>query len=394
METLTVCGGWREPIVDPAGRPFLPFYHLLAGPQLWVCSALATVSHQHRAVSQVEWWDHTARNTRHPLPCRLRSATMDQSPPISRRSFVTLAAGLGVAASAEAQEADPGSSAPLFVSTWPFGKPANERALAVLASGSSLLDAVEQGIRLTESDAENRSVGLGGIPNSEGVVQLDACVMDGPGHRCGSVAALEGIAHPITAARRVMENTPHVMLVGEGAKKFALNQGLEPAELLTKQRLEEWRQWRKQHHPADNHDTIALVGLGADGNLAGGCSTSGWGYKLPGRVGDSPIIGSGLYVDNEVGAAGSTGLGENVMRFCASFMVVENMRAGMTPEQACIATIRRIAKMDPTPAAELQINFIAIDKKGRYGAAGTGEGFEFAVTSASSSKVLKSAIAP
>ena len=321
----------------------------------------------------------------------------NQPRPISRRRFVSLAAGVGAATTAQADaEEQPVAKlkAPLFVSTWPFGKPANEEALAALQGGSSLLDAVEQGIRLTESDPDNSSVGLGGLPNTEGVVQLDACIMDGPGHRCGSVAALEGIAHPITAARRVMEETPHVLLVGEGAKKFALQQGLEPAELLTTKRLEAWRQWRREHHPADNHDTIALVGLGADGNLAGGCSTSGWGYKLPGRVGDSPIIGSGLYVDNEVGAAGSTGRGENVMRFCASFMVVEYMRAGMTPEEACVATIERVAKMDPIPAEELQINFIAIDKHGRYGAAGTGKGFEFAVTSGDTSKVLKSAIAP
>ncbi|MFT5109114.1 MAG: N4-(beta-N-acetylglucosaminyl)-L-asparaginase [Verrucomicrobiales bacterium] len=320
---------------------------------------------------------------------------MKKRPKLTRRSFVSLAAGIGAAATTTKAYAEPAAGkAPLFVSTWPFGKPANEKALATLKSGSSLLDAVEQGIRLTESDADNTSVGIGGIPNAEGVVQLDACIMDGPEHRCGSVAAIEGIAHPITAARRVMEKTPHVLLVGDGAKKFALQQGLEPAELLTEKRLEAWRKWREENHPADNHDTIALVGLGTDGNLAGGCSTSGYGYKLPGRVGDSPIIGSGLYVDNEVGAAGSTGLGENVMRFCASFMVVENMRAGMSPEEACIATIKRVAKMDPTPAEELYINFIAIDKQGRYGAAGTGKGFEYAVTTGNSSRVLKSAIAP
>lgn len=323
-------------------------------------------------------------------------ANMEPRPsPISRRHFVSIAAGLGTAAAASGAEPDPAPrNAPLFVSTWPFGKPANEKALATLEGGGSLLDSIEQGIRLTEADPDNASVGLGGIPNAEGVVQLDACIMDGPGHRCGSVAAIEGIAHPITAARHVMEHTPHVLLVGDGAKKFALGQGLEPAELLTKERLEAWRSWRDKHHPADNHDTIAMVGLAADGHLAGGCSTSGWGYKLPGRVGDSPIIGSGLYVDNSVGAAGSTGLGENVMRFCASFMVVENMRLGMTPEEACIAAIARIAKMDPTPPDELQINFVAIDKLGRYGAAGTGKGFEFAVTTANSSKVIASATAP
>jgi L-asparaginase/N4-(beta-N-acetylglucosaminyl)-L-asparaginase len=260
-----------------------------------------------------------------------------------------------------------------------------------------LLDAVEQGIGLVESDANNSSVGLGGRPNAAGVVQLDACIMLGPGHRAGSVAALEGIRHPISAARRVMEKTPHVMLVGEGARMFALEEGLESVAVDSQARHEAWRQERarkkgsakEQGQDKANHDTIALLILGPDGNLAGGCSTSGWGGKLPGRVGDSPIIGSGLYVDNEVGAAGATGLGENVMRYCASFLVVEYMRQGLHPQEACLETIRRIARQDPK-GSDLSINFVALDKQGRFGAAGTGQGFDYAVATGSRSVVLKS----
>src|SRR6185369_5899882 len=189
-------------------------------------------------------------------------------------------------------------------------------------------DAVEQGIWVTESSG-NGSVGLSGGPNAAGVVQLDACIMNGPNHKAGSVAAIEGIKHPISAARRVMEKTRHVMLVGEGAKMFALEEGLETVPVNSRERHEEWQLKRAAtrnksgDQKPQGHDTIALLVLGQDGNIAGGCSTSGMGGKLPGRVGDSPIIGSGLYVDNEVGAAGATGLGENVMRYCASFMIVE-----------------------------------------------------------------------
>ncbi|HIL10792.1 MAG TPA: twin-arginine translocation signal domain-containing protein, partial [Candidatus Latescibacteria bacterium] len=270
---------------------------------------------------------------------------------ITRREFMqTTALAAGGLALADATHAakDESMSAdrPLFVSTWPFGKPANEQSLKVFQEGGSILDAVEQGIHVAEADASNPSVGIGGIPNAAGVVQLDACIMDGEGQRAGSVAAIEGILHPISVARRVMDNTKHVMLAGDGARQFALAQGFASVELLTEERRAEWEQWRVRNHPPDNHDTIALLGLDSTGHLAGGCSTSGWGYKLPGRVGDSPIIGSGLYVDGENGAAGATGLGENVMRYCASFLVVEYMRQGLHPEEACIATIRRVIAAD------------------------------------------------
>ena len=285
--------------------------------------------------------------------------------------------------------------APLFVSTWPFGKPANERALEVHRSGASPLDAIEQGVRLTEADLSNPSVGLGGIPNADGVVQLDACIMSGPGHRAGAVAAVEGYRHPISIARRVMETTRHVFLVGDGAMAFARQQGFERGPKVTPGQRAAWKGWKaaqekeKAKLKAPNHDTIALVGLFPDGNLYGGCSTSGWGYKIPGRVGDSPIIGSGLYVDNEVGAAGATGIGENVMRYCGSFLVVEYMRQGAHPQEACMETIRRIAKIDPK-GFDLAINFVAVDRKGRFGAAGTGSGFQYSVTCDAFSRVYQS----
>jgi N4-(beta-N-acetylglucosaminyl)-L-asparaginase len=318
---------------------------------------------------------------------------------MSRRRFVSgTAVGLlsastlrkTRAADAEVKQGD----VPLIVSTWPFGKPSNDEALKVLTQGGSILDAVEQGIGMAESTSPNQSVGLGGKPNAAGVVQLDACIMFGPGHKGGSVAGLEGIRHPISVARRVMEKTKHVMLVGEGARMFAIEEGLESIPVDTREQYEKWQRERGAQRAkssgkkAGNHDTIALLILGADGNIAGGCSTSGLSGKLPGRVGDSPILGSGLYVDNEVGAAGATGIGENVMRYCATFRIVEYMRQGHSPEDACLETIRQIIRVDPKPWSELSINFIALDKHGRFGAAGTDNGFQFAVTTKRSSQVL------
>lgn len=284
---------------------------------------------------------------------------------------------------------------PLIISTWSFGKTANEAALKVNSDSGSNLDAVEQGIRVTESEG-NGSVGLSGGPNAAGVVQLDACIMSGPGHKAGSVAGVEGVRHPISLARRVMEKTPHVMLVGEGARMFALEEGLESIEVDSSEKYDVWKKKRaaeKSRQKVDNqrkqenHDTIALLVLGKDGNLAGGCSTSGWSGKLPGRVGDSPILGGGLYVDNDVGAAGATGLCENVMRYCGTFLVVELMRQGLLPQEACLEALRRIAQQDPLGTA-LSVSFIALDKKGRFGAATAGQGFNYAVTTASGTRIL------
>jgi N4-(beta-N-acetylglucosaminyl)-L-asparaginase len=281
------------------------------------------------------------------------------------------------------------SERPLIISTWPFGKPSNERAREVLNAGGTVLDAVEKGINVAETDPNNHSVGFAGLPNADGFVQLDACIMDGPTHKAGSVAALERILMPVSVARRVMEKTPHVMLAGEGARQFALKEGFKETEPVTASSKQQWESWKAKQNANKGHDTIALIALGADGNLAGGCSTSGLAFKLNGRVGDSPIIGSGLYVDNDIGGAGATGVGENIMRFCGSFMVVEFMRQGLHPTEACIETIKRIMKKHPD-STDLKINFIAINKHGDYGAAGTGQGFQFAVTSKSFSNVLRS----
>ncbi len=299
------------------------------------------------------------------------------------RSMSALLAFLALAACAAAPQA----RGPVAIATWPFGKVGNDRALEVLAMGGAALDAVEQGVRAVEAQSPDGSVGLGGRPNAAGYVQLDACIMDGRGHRAGSVAGLEGIVHPITAARRVMEKTRHVMLVGEGARWFALEQGLESVDVApAAAQKAAWRDGRGATPTPSGHDTVTLLVLDQHGDLAGGCSTSGMAGKLPGRVGDSPILGAGLYVDNEVGAAGATGVGENIMRHCASRMIVERMRQGLHPQAACEAVLHEMARIDPKGYG-LDACFIALDKHGRTGAAASNQSFPFAVASAGQSRV-------
>lgn len=320
---------------------------------------------------------------------------------IHRRRFIQDTAGITAMGAASVvclkgtQAAPAGlghrAQTPMFVATWPFGKASCEMAVKVVAEGGSMVDAIEKGIWVTEADVKNASVGIGGIPNADGDVELDACIMTGPNHNAGSVAGIKEILHPISVARMVMEKTPHVMLVGDGAKQFAIEQGVQTSDLLTANQRKAWERWaeeKKQSGPKideDHHDTIAMLGLDGEGNLYGGCSTSGWGYKIPGRVGDSPIIGSGLYVDNKVGAAGATGLGENVMRHCGSFLVVEMMRNGANPTDACEQAIRRIAELDPKNLSNLDINFIALNKQGEFGAAGTSKGFKYSMSNPSQS---------
>lgn len=278
------------------------------------------------------------------------------------------------------------------VSTWDFGVGANQVAWKTLATGGSALDAVEAGARWAESDLCNPTVGRCGNPDRDGVLSLDASIMDGDG-RCGSVAALSDIAHPVSVARRVMEQTPHVMLVGEGAQQFAVQQGFERRKLLTPEAEKAWREWLKtaqytpeinaerRSRPGDssNHDTLGMLAIDAQGRLAGACTTSGMAWKMHGRVGDSPIIGAGLYVDNEVGAATASGVGEEMIRNAASFLVVELMRQGRSPAEACREAIARVVRKRPEASKTLQVCFLALNKHGEVGASALHRGFVYAV---------------
>jgi len=273
----------------------------------------------------------------------------------TRRKFLTntargtLAAAMGSLSvgACSGQQASVGEkSIPLALSTWPFGTKANDKAWQIMAAGGNALDAVEAGVKVIEADADNTSVGLGGAPDRDGHVTLDACIMDAAGN-AGSVSCIEHIVHPISVARRVMEKTPHVMLVGNGALQFALEQGFKKENLLTEQSRKAWERWKKkaQYEPVINaelHDTIGMISIDKAGDIAGACTTSGLAYKMHGRVGDSPIIGAGMYADNEVGGAAATGMGELVLKTLGSFLIVELMRQGMTPQQACEEAIGRI----------------------------------------------------
>jgi N4-(beta-N-acetylglucosaminyl)-L-asparaginase len=324
-----------------------------------------------------------------------------------RRQLIAASAGLMAAAAgarAEAQVDQPVKlQTPCVVSTWDFGVAANAAAWAVLSKGGAALDAVEAGARVPEADLNNHSVGRAGYPDREGHVSLDASIMDEKGD-CGAVAALEHIAHPISVARRVMEKTPHVLLVGDGALQFALEQGFPREELLTPQSRAAWQAWLKDNHykpvansevrtygrdlglPGGerNHDTLGILAVDARSNLSGACTTSGMAWKMRGRVGDSPIIGAGLYVDNEIGAATSTGVGEEVIRSVGSFLVVELMRQGRSPREACREAVTRILRRKVSHDPDFQVGFLAVNKAGEVGAWAVQEGFSYACCDAQS----------
>ncbi|SHE96657.1 asparaginase [Flavobacterium fontis] len=284
---------------------------------------------------------------------------------------------------------------PIVLSTWNFGLQANEAAWSILSKKGRALDAVEAGVRIPEGDPNERSVGYGGRPDRDGKVTLDACIMDELSN-IGSVACLEHIKHPISVARAVMEKTPHVMLVGQGALDFALSQGFKKENLLVEASEKEWKEWLKtsQYQPKvniENHDTIGMIALDATGNLSGACTTSGMAYKMHGRVGDSPIIGAGLYVDNEIGAATATGHGEEVIRIAGCHLVVELMRQGKSPQQACEEAVMRIVKLTQIRKKNLkdiQVGFIALDKQGNYGSYCVQGGFNYAVHDAMGNRLI------
>ncbi len=330
---------------------------------------------------------------------------------LTRKAGAAPAAGSPTLGSGGNVISEPVTGHPVVISTWDTGLVANKGAWEVLSHNGSALDAVEAGVKVTESSI-NCCVGLGANPDRDGFVTLDASIMDHQ-FNCGAVAFLERIKHPISVARRVMEKTPHVMLVGAGAQEFAIAEGfpLEDGK-LSEDAKKSYEQWLKKSEykpvinientksssfaaPGDaegmaaaparlpngewNHDTIGMVAMDAGGNLSGSCTTSGMGFKMRGRLGDSPIIGAGLFVDNEVGAVTATGQGEDVIRICGSHTVVEYMRQGMSPEQACKAAVERIARIKKEKAKDIQVAFIALNKKGETGAYALQKGFSYAI---------------
>lgn len=320
---------------------------------------------------------------------------------IHRRRFLQFGSvGLGSALSGNIFASKKTVTKPVILSTWSTYIEANKKGWEILKNGGRALDAVEQGARVIE-DSIDCCVGLGANPDRDGYVTLDACIMDEFGG-CGGVAFLQRIKHPITIARRVMEKTPHVLLVGEGAQQFAVQEGfpLEP-QVLSDDAKKVYEEWLKtsQYKPlanienskgkiqappnklkdgSPNHDTVGIIALDANGNLSGACTTSGMAFKMHGRVGDSPIFGAGLFVDNEIGAATSTGVGEEVLRTCGTHLVVELMRQGLTPEAACKKAVERILNKNPK-AKEFQVGFIALNKQGEYGGYCIQSGFDFVV---------------
>lgn len=316
----------------------------------------------------------------------------------TRRSVLAAAPASALAVGAARRTVAPA----VMVSTWDFGAAANAAGIEARRGGGSALDMVEAGGRVAEADESNSSVGLGGLPDRDGRVTLDACVMTWAGD-IGAVCALEDVVHAVSVARRVMERTPHVMLVGEGARTFAVDQGFETRNLLTPRAEAAWRDWLKSADYAPrpnsenidwraegrpmpggpaNHDTIGLLAIDADDRMAGACTTSGMAFKMRGRVGDSPIIGAGLYVDDEVGGATATGVGEDVVRVAGSHAVVEAMRAGLDPAAACRRVIERLARLRGTRVAASQVALLALDKHGRAGGFALQPGFTYAVTDA------------
>ncbi len=310
---------------------------------------------------------------------------------MKRRNFLQTTASTVMLSSLLVEESFAQSKGfPMVISTWKNEK-ANEAAWATLQKKGSALDAVEAGARIPEADPNDTSVGYGGFPDRDGHVTLDACIMDEKGN-AGSVTFLEGIMHPISVARAVMEKTPHVMLSGEGALQFALSQGFKQENLLTETAKKAWKEWQKEakYEPKINierHDTIGLLALGNQGEVSGACTTSGLAFKMHGRVGDSPIIGGAVFCDNEVGGACATGLGEFVMKTLGSFLIVELMRNGKSPQKACEEAIMRIVKR--YKYKEFQIGYLAIDKKGQYGAYSIQKGFSFTLTKNGVTKVFE-----
>jgi len=282
---------------------------------------------------------------------------------------------------------------PLVIATWNTSL-AVETAAKVLQNGGSALDAVEQGCRIEEANEKNQTVGKGGLPDRDGDVTLDACIMNDKGDY-GAVLGVKNITHVISLARKVMEETPHVILIGDGAEKFAYEKGFEKEDLLTKSSKKAWEKWKEtsEYKPIiniENHDTIGMLAIDKKGNISGACTTSGLAYKMAGRVGDSPIIGGGLFVDNEIGGASATGLGEEVLKTVGSFLIVELMRQGKSPQEACEEAIGRIVNKPGKDFKNFQVGYIALNKQGETGAYSIHEWFSYNIFKDGENKNIKS----
>lgn len=282
---------------------------------------------------------------------------------------------------------------PVIIGTWNFPDAINAAA-AVLKNGGSALDAVVEGCKKEEANPKNQTVGIGGLPDRDGDVTLDACVMNENGDY-GAVVGVKNIKHVISLARKVMEETPHAILAGEGAEKFAQANGFIKEDLLTEDSKKAWEEWKikSEYKPIiniENHDTIGMLALDAEGNISGACTTSGLAYKMAGRIGDSPIIGSGLFIDNEVGGAVATGLGEEVLKTVGSFLIVELMRQGKSPQEACEEAIRRIVSKPNSNYKDFQVCYIALNKKGEVGSYSIHEWFSYNIFKNGETKNIKS----
>tara|TARA_B100000424_G_scaffold261558_1_gene246658 strand:- start:513 stop:1484 length:972 start_codon:yes stop_codon:yes gene_type:complete len=301
---------------------------------------------------------------------------------MNRRSFIkstgVASLGIGLNINKTFSNSIKQINKPIVVATWDV-KNATKKAWEILSTNGNSLDAVEQGCRVEEANENGQSVGIGGLPDREGNVTLDACIMDFTGN-CGSVVYLKDIKHAISVARLVMEKTPHVMLAGDGAKKYALSMGFNEENLLTEKSKKDWIEWKKEEEykpiiNIENHDTIGMLAMDEKQNISGACTTSGLAYKMQGRVGDSPIIGSGLFIDNEIGGAVATGLGEEVIKTVGSFLVVELMRQGYSPDDACKIAIDRIVKKPGSNYKNFQVGYVALNKMGQSGSYSIQKGF-------------------
>jgi len=293
---------------------------------------------------------------------------------VNRRDFMKSIAAAGALAGVPAQAAEPEGEGPVFLATWKHGLPAVNRAAEVFHQGGSLLDSIEKGINIPEEDPEVTSVGYGGLPNAEGIVELDAGIMDGTRHRAGAVCGLRGVKTPISVARLVLEKTSHTTIGGIGLQEFARNMGYHPEQLLTPNSLKKWMEWKADRHHqtfwlnSENHDTIGMVATDGKGHIVSGCSTSGLAWKIPGRVADSPLVGCGYYADDRAGGASATGDGDLMTTYCTSVSIVQMMGRGASPQEACEELLRDMVKAE-SRNKEAACAVIAMSTRGEVGAA-------------------------